>query len=80
MASATYLWARILAYIEQHHTEALVNTWFDDVDIVELKDGTLYLYTPNPFPEAHSGGAVRPLHSGSHAGGGTTEYQSRDLR
>lgn len=49
MASATYLWARILAYMEQHHTEALVNTWFDDVDIVELKENRLYLYTPNPF-------------------------------
>lgn len=49
MASATYLWSRILSYIEQHHNEALVNTWFDDVDIVELKGDQLYLYTPNPF-------------------------------
>lgn len=49
MASATYLWSKILSYIEQHHTEALVNTWFDDVDIVELKGDQLYLYTPNPF-------------------------------
>ena len=49
MASATYLWARILSYIEQNHTEALVNTWFDDVDVVELKDDTLVLYSPNPF-------------------------------
>lgn len=49
MASATYLWAKILSYIEQNHTEALVNTWFDDVDVVELKDDTLVLYTPNPF-------------------------------
>lgn len=49
MASATYLWAKVLSYIEQHHTEALVNTWFDDVDVVELKDNSLVLYTPNPF-------------------------------
>lgn len=49
MASATYLWAKILSYIEQHHTEALVNTWFDDVDVVELRDNTLVLFTPNPF-------------------------------
>ena len=49
MASATYLWAKILSYIEQHHTEALVNTWFDDVDVVELRDDTLVLFTPNPF-------------------------------
>lgn len=49
MASATYLWARVLSYLEQNHTEALVNTWFDDVDVVELKDNQLVLYTPNPF-------------------------------
>ena len=49
MASATYLWAKIRSYIEQHHTEALVNTWFDDVDVVELRDNTLVLFTPNPF-------------------------------
>lgn len=49
MASATYLWAKVLSYIEQNHTEALVNTWFDDVDVVELKDNNLVLYTPNPF-------------------------------
>jgi len=49
MASATFLWAKILSYIEQHHTEALVNTWFDDVDVVELRDDTLVLYTPNQF-------------------------------
>lgn len=49
MASATYLWAKILSYIEQQHTEAMVSTWFDDVDVVELRDNTLVLYTPNPF-------------------------------
>lgn len=49
MASATYLWAKILSHIEQNHTEALVNTWFDDVDVVELRDDTLVLFTPNQF-------------------------------
>ena len=49
MASATYLWAKILSYIEQQHTEALVNTWFDDVDVIELHNDTLVLFTPNPF-------------------------------
>ncbi len=49
MASATFIWAKILTYIEQHHTEALVSTWFDDVDVVELRDNTLVLFTPNPF-------------------------------
>ena len=49
MASATYLWAKILAHIEQKHTEALVTTWFDDVDVVEIRGDTLVVFTPNPF-------------------------------
>ena len=49
MASVTYLWAKVLAHIEEKHSPALVSTWFDDVDVVELRDDTLVLYTPNPF-------------------------------
>jgi chromosomal replication initiator protein len=49
MASATFLWAKILSYIEQQHSEAIVSTLFDDVDVVEMKDNTLVLFTPNPF-------------------------------
>ena len=49
MPSATYLWSRVLANIAQTHSESLVTTWFDDVDVVELHDNILVLYTPNTF-------------------------------
>ena len=49
MASATFLWAKVLAFISEHHTEALVTTWFDDVDVVELRDNKLVLFTPSSF-------------------------------
>ena len=49
MASPTYLWAKILACIEQRHNAVLVDTWFDDVDVVELRDNTLVLHTSNEY-------------------------------
>lgn len=49
MASATYLWAKVLSYIEQQHNEALISTWFDDVDVVDLSGNRLVLFTPSPF-------------------------------
>ncbi len=49
MASPTYLWAKILAYIEQRHNSVLVDTWFDDVDVVDLRDNILTIYTPNEY-------------------------------
>lgn len=49
MASASYLWTRVLSYIEQKHTESVVTTFFDDVDVVELLDDQLVLYTPSAF-------------------------------
>ena len=49
MASATFLWAKVLAFISEHHTEALITTWYDDVDVVELRDNKLVLFTPSSF-------------------------------
>ncbi len=49
MASATFLWSRVLSYIENKHSLSILESFFDDVDIVELVDDTLVLYTPNAF-------------------------------
>ena len=49
MPSQTYIWAKILSSIEQRHNSILVDTWFDDVDVVDLRDNTLVLYTPNEY-------------------------------
>ncbi len=49
MPSASYLWTRVISYIEQRHSASVVTTFFDDVDVVELVDDQLVLYTPNAF-------------------------------
>jgi chromosomal replication initiator protein len=49
MASASYLWSKILTYIADKHSESIITTWFDDVDVIELTEKQLVLYTPNPF-------------------------------
>ncbi len=49
MASATYLWAEVLSYIKEHRSKALLSTWFDDVDVVDLSGNQLLLFTPSPF-------------------------------
>lgn len=49
MYSASYVWAKVLAYLEQQLTPAVVSTWFDDAEVVELTDQRLVLYTPSPF-------------------------------
>ena len=49
MASATFLWSKILSYLSDQHSSAIVTTLFDDVDVVELTDNLLVIYTSNPF-------------------------------
>lgn len=49
MPSASYLWTRVISYIEQRHSASVIDTFFDDVDVVELVDDQLVLYTPNAF-------------------------------
>ena len=49
MASATYLWSKIIAHIEQTHGLTYVTTLLDDLDVIELTNDTLVLFTPNQF-------------------------------
>ena len=49
MPSASYLWTRVLSYIEKKHSVSVVTAFFDEVDVVELVDDLLVLYTPNDF-------------------------------
>ena len=49
MYSASYVWAKVLAHLEQQLGSAIVSTWFDDAEVVELTDQRLVLYTPSPF-------------------------------
>ena len=47
--SSTYIWAKVLAHMEQQLTDTIVTTWFDDTEVLELTDQKLVLYSPTAF-------------------------------
>ena len=49
MYSAAYVWAKILARLEQQLSEVTVSTWLDDAEIIELTEDRLVLYTPSDY-------------------------------
>ena len=49
MYSSSYVWAKILGYLESHLTAPFVSTYFDDTEVVELTQDKLILYSPSPF-------------------------------
>ena len=49
MYSSAYVWAKVLSYLENRLTPAVVSAWFDDAEVVELNDEHLILYSPSPF-------------------------------
>ena len=49
MPSASFLWTRVLSYIETNHSPSIITTLFDDIDVVEFVEDKLVLYTPNAF-------------------------------
>lgn len=49
MYSSAYVWAKVLNYLENRLTPAVVSAWFDDAEVVELNEEHLLLYSPSPF-------------------------------
>lgn len=49
MYSPAYVWAKIVAHMENLLSSTVVSTWFEDAEIVEVTDKMLTLYTPSPF-------------------------------
>ena len=49
MLSSAYVWAKILSYLEEHMDAVTVSTWFDDVEIIELNEEQLVIYSPLEF-------------------------------
>jgi chromosomal replication initiator protein len=47
--SATDIWAGIIKILERDLTPTAINTWFDNCQVVDLKDNLLVLYTPTSF-------------------------------
>jgi len=49
MYSAAYVWAKILAKLEERLGTMAVSTWFDDTEVVELTDNKLVIYSPQEY-------------------------------
>ena len=49
MYSSAYVWAKVLGHMENRLTESVISTWFDEVEVVELTDERLVLYSPSDF-------------------------------
>lgn len=49
MYSSAYVWAKVLAHMENRLTPTVVSTWFDDAEVVELTEQKLVLYSPSEF-------------------------------
>ena len=41
MYSSAYVWAKVLGNMESRLTPAVISTWFDDAEILELTDTKL---------------------------------------
>ena len=48
MYAASYVWAKVLSYLEQL-SEVMVSAWFDDAEVVELTETELIIYSPSEF-------------------------------
>ena len=49
MYSPTYVWAKVLIYLEQQLTATAISSWFDDVEVVELSEEKMILSTASPY-------------------------------
>lgn len=49
MYSATYVWAKVIPWLENRLSESLVSSWFEDAEAISFQDNILTLYTPSAF-------------------------------
>ena len=49
MYSSAYVWAKVLAHLEERLSAVTVSAWFDDAEVVELNENNLILYSPSDF-------------------------------
>ena len=49
MFSSAYVWAKVLAHMEERLGAVTVSAWFDDAEVVELNEEHLILYSPSDF-------------------------------
>ena len=49
MYTASYVWAKVLSYIEDRMSSSSVAAMFDDAEVVELNEEHLIIYSPSDF-------------------------------
>ena len=49
MYASAYVWAKVLSYLEERLTSTIVTASFDDVEVVELNNEHLIIYSPSDF-------------------------------
>ena len=49
MYASSYIWAKVLTYMENLLSAEVISTWFDDADIVEINDQKLVLCSGSDF-------------------------------
>ena len=53
MYATSYVWAKVLGYMEQQLSEVMVSAWFDDAEVIELTETELIIYSPSEFRQDH---------------------------
>ena len=49
MYSSAYVWAKVLAHLEERFSPVTVSSWLDDAEVVDLTEENLILYSPSDF-------------------------------
>ena len=49
MSAASYTWAKVINYLEDQLTSIIVSNCFEDVEVLEMTDEQVILYTPHEF-------------------------------
>ena len=49
MSSPAYIWGRIIAALEKQLTLPVISTFLEDVEVLEVTDASLLLYTPSEY-------------------------------
>lgn len=47
MYAPSYLWAKVIAYLEEVYSAVTVSAWLDDAEVVTLTEDTLVVYSPS---------------------------------
>jgi len=49
MFSSAFVWAKIIAYLEERIPASTVSAWFDDTQVLDLTEDHLIIYCPDSF-------------------------------